>query len=117
VFTESGSGQGQALVFNQDGSSNSLTAPALRRDVITFYATGEGQTTADALPMPVLPVTVRIGGVQAELIYAGAAEGLSEGMMQVSARVPADVAASGNVSLELRVGTASSQSGVTVAIR
>src|SRR5262249_33039785 len=83
IFSADGSGSGQAIVLNQDGSVNSANAPAPHRSVITLYATGAGQfnpgmpdgavITADNLPTPVLPVSVRIGGRDAVILYAGGA--------------------------------------------
>ena len=39
-----GTGTGQALAFNQDGTPNSQASPAPVGSVVTFYATGAGQT-------------------------------------------------------------------------
>ena len=68
------------------------------------------------LPQPVAPVTVRIGGVAAEVRFAGGAAGQIAGVMQVNVVVPAGLAA-GVVPVVLTVGGVPSQPGVTVAVR
>ena len=69
------------------------------------------------LPTPVARVTVTIGGVGAEVVYAGAAPQYVAGLLQVNARVPAAVTPGDAVPLVLTVGSASSRDGVTVAVR
>lgn len=123
IFT-GGSGSGPAVIINQDGSLNSAANPAASGSVITLYATGEGlgqppgmdgKPATAPLPKPILPVTLNIGAVPAEILFAGAAPGYS-GLMQINTRVPSN-AAPGTASLLLRVGTAASQAEVTIAVR
>jgi uncharacterized protein (TIGR03437 family) len=125
IFTADASGQGQAAALNQDTSFNSAAHPEVRGRIVVFYATGLGQTTPPgndghlvmgALPVLTLPVEVFIGGVQAEIMYAGPAPQMVAGVMQVNARIPAGIAAGPAVALALRVGNADSQAGVTVAV-
>jgi len=121
VFALNGSGVGPGAVVNQDGSINSSSNPAARGTVIQIYATGGGQTTpasstgtvAPAAASLILPVTVTIGGVNAQVLYAGNAPGELEGVVQINAIVP-PTAASGNV--VVTIGGVTSQPGVTVAI-
>jgi uncharacterized protein (TIGR03437 family) len=124
VFAGQG-GSGQAAAVNENGSLNSKENPAPRGSVVTFYATGEGTTEPQAatgtpavapFARPVLPVHVRIGGLPADVLYAGAAPGFI-GLMQVNVRVPGGFAPSGVLSVELSVGSASSQPGITIAVR
>jgi uncharacterized protein (TIGR03437 family) len=124
VFTANSSGRGQAAAVNQDGTQNGAANPAAAGSVLSLYATGEGQTlpagldgklAAAPLPQPVAAVTVAIGGVAAEVSYAGGAPGLIAGVMQVNVVVPAGV--SGTVPVVLTVGGVDSQDGVTVAVR
>jgi uncharacterized protein (TIGR03437 family) len=124
VFTADRSGRGQAVATNQDGTQNGTVAPAAAGSVLSLYATGEGQTlpsgvdgklAAPPLPQPVARVTVSIGGVPAEVRYAGGATGLIAGVMQVNVVVPAGV--SGTAAVVLTVGGVASQGGVTVAVR
>jgi uncharacterized protein (TIGR03437 family) len=125
IFSLDSSGQGQGAILNQDGSLNGPLNPAAPGSVIVFYATGEGLTdpasedgkvAATTLPKPVLPVTVKIGGIEAEVIYAGAAPGLTAGVMQVNVRVPADLAQLGAAGIELIVGDHSSGTGVVAIV-
>ncbi len=124
IFT-AGRGAGQAVVVNEDGSLNSPENPAARGSIVVVYATGEGQTDPGGLdgkaataplPRPLLPVELRIGGLIAQLQYAGAAPGFV-GLMQLNARVPGPFAPTGVLALELRVGAAVSQPGVSIAIK
>jgi uncharacterized protein (TIGR03437 family) len=124
VFTADRSGRGQAAAVNQDGTQNGTANPAAAGSELSLYATGEGQTLpagvdgksgASPLPQPVAAVTVTIGGVAAEVRYAGGAPGLIAGVMQVNAILPAGV--SGTVPVVLTVGGVASQDGVTVAVR
>ena len=102
IFTLDASGRGQGAILNQDNSVNSASNPATGGSIIVIYATGAGQTNPDSvdgritgaqLPLPRLPVTVSIGGVDAQVLYAGAAPGLVSGVLQVNARIPAGLAA------------------------
>ena len=67
--------------------------------------------------MPVLPVAVNVGGVAVEVLYAGSAPNLVSGVMQVNVRLNANVPRGSAIPLELRVGPAPSQAGLTVAIQ
>ena len=116
----------RAVVFNQDGTVNSQTNPALRGETIVFFATGEGQTIPPGidgqlapedlarLPRPELPVTVTIGRRDAHVSFAGSAPGFS-GLLQVNARVPFDLGA--NTDLVLEIGEARSQRDVSLFAR
>ena len=75
----------------------------------------DGKPAAAPLPQPVAAVTVTLGGVAAEVRYAGGAPGLIAGVMQVNVVVPDGLA--GSVPLVLTVGGVASQGGVTVAVR
>lgn len=87
---------------------------------VTIYGTGAGATTPpyrdgeivrDAVPLA-LPVTVTIGGQQAQVLYAGSAPGEVAGMFQINAAIPAGlrgpsaivVEAGGAVSPPVQVG-------------
>ena len=127
IFTADSSGSGQALAANQDGTVNSGDNPIAAGSIIVLYATGAGQTsplvpdgsvvTVAQLPLPVLPVTVQIGGQPATVLYAGGAPGMAAGILQVNVRVPAGLAAGSSVPVTLLVGSQSSQPGVTIAVR
>jgi len=125
IFTADASGKGLAKAANQDGTLNSTASPAAAGSVITFYATGEGALgsllpdgilTAPPLVRPTLPVTMKIGGQTAQVLYAGIAPGLVAGVMQVNATVPAG-AGTGAAEVILTVGANSSPAGVTVQLK
>jgi uncharacterized protein (TIGR03437 family) len=120
-----GEGTGRVLAVNEDGSLNSDANPAAPGSIVIFYATGEGATTPVGIagqpashpyPKPLLPVAVRIAGLPADVLYAGAAPGLV-GMMQVNVRIPPAFIPRGALRLELFVGGVSSQPGVTIAVQ
>ena len=124
IFTAS-AGTGLAVALNENGTLNSPIEPAPRGSIVTLYATGEGvadpaatdgKPAAEPLPRPTLPVTVTAGGYPAEILFAGAAPGFA-GLLQINARLPGAIAPAGNLPVVLRIGTVSSQSGVTLAVR
>jgi uncharacterized protein (TIGR03437 family) len=127
IFTANSSGTGQIAMANQNGTLNSATAPAAKGSTVTFYATGEGQTSpagvtggvnsGSVLPKPVLPVSVSIGGVTVQPTYAGAAGGDVAGVLQVNVVVPSGITSGNAVPVVLTVGTASSQAGATMAVQ
>lgn len=101
-----------STAINQDGSVNSQASPAPRGTILTFFATGEGltdganisgQAAAAPYPHPMLPVTLFIAGVNAELLYAGAIPG-GVGVLQLNARVPAGFVPPGAAAVELTLG-------------
>ena len=117
------------IVLNQDFTVNSPTNPVRPGGAVVIYATGEGQTVpagqdgkiagkhwGDTWPKPVLPVMVLIGGLPAQVLYAGAAPGFIAGAMQVNALVPAGVPKGSVVQLVLTVGGFASQAGVSVSV-
>jgi len=124
VFTANGSGQGQAAAINQNNSLNGSANPASSNQIVTLFITGAGQTdppgqngllAAVPLPIPLLPVSVAIGGKNATIDYVGASPGTVAGIIQVNATVPSGLPA-GNASLIVQVGSAASQGGVTIAV-
>jgi quinohemoprotein ethanol dehydrogenase len=124
IFTIGGTGSGQAIVQNADGSLNSSSSPAAKGSTVSIFATGAGQTTPtlpdgafapDDSSRPRLRITVLIGGIGAEVINARVPRGLLAGLIQVDAQIPAGVP-SGPVSLELGVGDVLSPP-TTLAIR
>jgi uncharacterized protein (TIGR03437 family) len=126
IFTLDASGVGPGAILNQDSKVNSGANPADRGSIVGIFATGAGQTdppgtdgqvTGDSLPKPILPVSIQIGGLEAEVLFAGLAPGLVSGVIQVNCRIPADVVASDTAPVILKVGTAVSQQGVTLAVR
>ena len=64
----------------------------------------DGQVTSSVFPKPVLPVTVKINGINAEVLYAGAAPTLVAGVLQVNVRIPAGVP-DGDATVQVSVGS------------
>jgi uncharacterized protein (TIGR03437 family) len=130
IFTLNGAGTGQAAILNETGCCNAASAPAQRGSIAVLYATGEGQTspasitgglsnfpTLAGFPRPLLGVTVTVGGIQADIAYAGAAPGFVAGVMQVNFRVPQNAPVGDAVPVVLMVGNSRSRNGVTMAVR
>lgn len=112
VFTtnQSGSGQGHIYVARQDGAlvlADSAN-PARPGDVLVIYCAGLGSVdqpvnAGDPAPsgVPAVarePVSVTIGGQQAEVLFAGLSP-QSTGLYQINARVPALATPGANVPL------------------
>jgi uncharacterized protein (TIGR03437 family) len=126
IFTANASGSGQAAVLNEDGTPNSSSNPAPIGSIITFYATGEGQTTPsgvdgelannpNSLPQPIQKVIVTVGDLPAVVQYAGAAPTQVAGVMQCNVQIPSGVSPSGAVPLQLNIGGVNSLI-VTIAV-
>ncbi len=115
----------QAASLNADLSLNNASQPAEKGSIVVLFATGEGQTSpggvdgkiaTEVFPKPVLPVTVTIGGVDAEVAYYGAAPFQVAGVMQLNVKVPTSVT-SGDVPVVLKVGTKTSQAQSTIRVK
>ncbi len=125
LFTADASGSGELAMFNQDGSKNSASNPIAAGQVAVLFGTGEGQTSpagvdgllanGAVLPAPVQQVSVTIGGMPASVQYFGAAPGLVAGVFQTNVVVPAGV--HGNAAVIVIVGTATSSSAGTMAVK
>jgi uncharacterized protein (TIGR03437 family) len=125
LFTADYSGKGPALGFNEGGGQNTAASPVPQGRVITLYATGLGQVTPivpdgqqnnAGYAQPQLPVTATVGGQSASVPYAGGANGLPPGTIRVDVRVPFGLT-SGPVPVVVTIGGASSQAGVTIAVK
>ena len=118
----------EAAATNSDSTYNSVANPAARGTYIAFYACGAGlmSNSSDGavtpytqpFPMPLLqPVTVTIRGVDAQVLYAGAAPGYVNGLLQINVIVPATIDFGDHVPLVLTVGNSSSQDNITIAVK
>ena len=125
LFAADGSGAGQLLAFNQDGSINSAKSAASAGQVLVLFGTGEGMTDpvlpdgqviSDILATPLTPVSVTIGGQTAQVLYAGSSPGLLAGVLEVEVVVPKN-AGTGAVPVVITVGSASSQKSATVTLQ
>jgi uncharacterized protein (TIGR03437 family) len=105
VFTLDSSGAGPGAVLNQDNTVNMPANPADRGSVIQIFATGANS-----------PVTVTIGGVDAQVTYAGPAPQSVDGLFQINAIVPSSLTPATAVPLVVRAGSKESQTAVTVSV-
>jgi uncharacterized protein (TIGR03437 family) len=88
---------------NSDFTIVSSSNPAHANDVLVFYATGMGQTTPPLITGQIVPagppyyntapVTVTIGGVNANVIYSIAAPPYVAGLYQIAVTVPSGLGA------------------------
>ncbi len=128
LFSYPPTGSGPGAILNQDMSVNTHANPAARGSIISLFGGGDGQSAPQGidglvnsnqigeLSKPLLPVTVTIGGVTADVQYAGAAPTLVSGVIQVNVRIPASLS-SGDLLVVLTVGGVSSQSGLMVSVK
>ncbi len=125
LLTASQLGKGELAALNEDGSVNSAANPAPAESVVTIFASGWGQTSpagvdgsvsGSVLAVPVLPVSIQLGGLPAYVLYAGAAPGTVEGVFQVNFRIPPLAATGPYVAVVLQVGTALSQTDVWISV-
>jgi len=127
IFSLNASGKGPGAILNQDFSINGATNAAKAGTAIMIYATGGGvmspapaEGTLAQPPFSTLPlnnVALHIGGVPAQVLYAGEAPGLIVGVLQINAVVPAGSAAGAAVPIEITINGVTSPAGVTVAIQ
>lgn len=127
-YDSSGTGPG-AILNNADFSLNSAARPAAVGSVVDLYCTGGGVTvpasTDGALatatpPFPSLAaqdVKVTIGGISAQVVYAGPAPGLINGLTQINVIVPSGVKSGPSVPVVLTIGGVSSQSNLSMAVQ
>lgn len=124
LFTANSSGKGPGAILNSDNSVNTAANGAPVGGVVVLFGTGEGITdpggqdgmlATSVYPKPRQPLTVRIGGKDAEVLYAGAAPGLVAGVFQINVCIPEGVDP-GPQPVVVQIGTASSSPEVTVSV-
>ncbi len=93
---------------------------------IQIFATGAGlssppEATSSIVGVagnsPELPAKITIGGMDAQVAYAGAAPGEAAGVLQVNVLVPTDAPTGPAVPLTLTVGDIVSPGVTTIAVR
>jgi uncharacterized protein (TIGR03437 family) len=122
IFTADSSGKGQGAILNQDFSVNGANNPASAGSAIAIYLTGAGAmqsavtdgALASATVSVAQDVTVRIGGAAVKPLYAGAAPGIVQGVVQVNVVVPSGV--TGSVAVDVTIGGVTSPA-VTIAVK
>lgn len=127
VFTSRNqSGTGQGAILNQNFTVNGPNNPEAPGRAVQIFLTGAGQTDLPGIdgelapltpPFPtiVAPVSVKIGGLDAKVVYR-ATPRLIHGVGQINALIPDDVAPGDAVSLEILIGDNASQPGITLAV-
>ena len=126
LFTVDMSGQGAGAILDASYRLVSQTNPAHAGDVILLFATGGGVTNPPGtdgqvtplspLPSLVAGTSLKIGGVNCPVQYAGGAPGLIAGVVQINAQVAPGIP-SGPQPVVLTIGGISSQSGVTLWVQ
>jgi uncharacterized protein (TIGR03437 family) len=122
LFTVNQSGTGQASVLNQDYSYNGAEAPAVpaaRGSILMVYGTGFGAANPpgqDGLSWLASEVSATIGGLPAEVTFAGLAPASTPGLQQINIRIPDDCPTGAAVPIRLQVGEHSTQPGTTIAV-
>jgi len=126
IFTVAGTNRAAAL--NQDNSLNSPDNPAPVGSVIQLFVTGQGMLdtkietgslapASPPFPAPRLqPVGVTIGGIQANVLFAGLAPGFA-GLTQINAEIPRAVIPSSNVAVSVGMGFFQSPVPALIAIK
>ena len=125
IFSRTANGQGAGAILNADNSANSAANPAAAGSVIQIYATGLGATnppavsgqpgSATRLNNVVNTPAVFIGGVQADVQFAGLAPGFV-GLYQVNAVVPAATPPRSDVTVQIQANGQNSNT-VTIAVK
>jgi uncharacterized protein (TIGR03437 family) len=119
LFTVNESGTGQASVLNQNYSYNGATMAAARGSILMVYGTGFGVANApgqDGLSWLSAAVTATIGGLYADVTFAGLAPGYTPGLQQINVRIPEGCPSGAAVPIRLQIGGHSSQRGTTIAV-
>lgn len=109
IFTVDGT---RAAALNVDYSLNTPSTPAPAGGAIQLFMTGQGAVdpaiatgapSTAPYPVPLLPVTARIGGRDAPVLFAGLAPGLV-GLLQVNLEIPRETEPSAAVAVNVSVG-------------
>jgi uncharacterized protein (TIGR03437 family) len=125
ILTQDSSGTGQAWARNlPDMSVNTPTNPVPAGGSISLLLIGAGQSTPAQITGSVdeaagntnATVTATVGGVSANIGYAGPAPGLIAGATQVNLTIPSTVAASPAVPILIQIGKTATQADVYISV-
>ncbi len=126
IFTVNGSGSGQAVAVNQDGTLCDIAHPAAAGTYITVYFTGGGYTSPAGTTGAVAGTTLKrlgqtslatVGNQPATVSFAGAAPFFVEGVGQLNLKLADNTPAGAAQPLVLTVGVNSSPATATIAVR
>lgn len=125
IFTVNMNGSGQAAAVNQDGSANGPSNPAEPGSYVSVYFTGGGATApagitgsvnGGTLKYLVQQPTATVGGVAAQVTFAGAAPGYVDGLNQLNLQLTGNTP-SGAQQVMLSSGGVMSAAGVTIYVK
>ena len=130
IFTDDTSGSGQGAILNNiivggKYQLNTASTPARAGSAVMIYATGEGLMnppgvsgliSQQVLRKPLASCKASIGGLDAQILYCGAAPDAVGGLVQINAQIPAGVSGIA-VPVTVTFGGVASQAGVTVAVQ
>jgi peptidyl-prolyl cis-trans isomerase A (cyclophilin A) len=118
LFTLNNSGKGDAAIVRLDGSVVGTASPASVGDTVELYGEGYG-VVSPGLPDGAVvtgplnvPATLLIDSKQVDTLYAGGAGGDVNGVLQVNFKVPQ--LTPGSHQIQVKVGNATSPTGVTI---
>jgi uncharacterized protein (TIGR03437 family) len=131
IFSVASSGHGQGAILNYNSTTadytiNSAANPAVKGSTVVIYVTGTGVSNslvdnqlipASPAVVPLVAPTVTIGGQSAVVLGAQAPPGSVPGLIQINAVVPATLQAAPAAPVVVTVGSASSQAGLTMAVK
>jgi trimeric autotransporter adhesin len=129
LFSRDASGSGPGAILNQDYSYNEKARPAAVGSDVKLYCTGTGTTNPASVdgalarttpPFPTIvaqPVSVKVGGIDATILYAGPAPGLIAGLTQIDILIPSGVPTASAVPVVVTIGGVSSQANLTLAVQ
>jgi uncharacterized protein (TIGR03437 family) len=117
LFTVAQTGSGQADSVNQDNSIDTAVPPGT---VVQLYGTGFGLYApmgANGLTNLAQTVTATVGGLPAQVLFAGQAPGYTPGLQQIDILIPANAPAGSNIPLALTIDGVTTQAGLTLTVQ
>ncbi|HEU0142011.1 MAG TPA: IPT/TIG domain-containing protein [Bryobacteraceae bacterium] len=126
VFTMNGSGSGQAVAVNLDGTLCDSAHPAAAGSYITVYFTGGGSTTPVGSTGSVAGLALKrlsqtalatVADIPATVSFAGAAPTLLEGVNQLNIKLSEETPPGLAQPLIVTVGNNSSPASATIAVK
>jgi uncharacterized protein (TIGR03437 family) len=126
IFSADGTGGDQGAILDEDGTPNGFGSPAVRGSIVSLYVTGLGQTNPAGvdgklagdgdIAVPQLSVSIFINGQPAEVVRAGLAPEMVQGIMQVQVRVPQE-AVHGPNSIVIQAGDRSGPNVIFICVQ
>lgn len=124
LLTARSDGAGPVAALNQDSTLNTAANGAPAGTIVTLFGTGAGQTSpastngqlGPANATFLEPMSVQIGGQDAQILYQGPAPTLTAGVFQLNVRIPAGVP-SGPALVSITQGGQVSQLGNSVWVK